>query len=37
MSIYANWQKRLAGEKIPTYESDVDVGFYRKQIGRAVV
>lgn len=31
MSIYANWQKRLAGEKIPTYESDVDVGFYRKR------
>lgn len=24
-----NWRKRLAGEKIPTYEADPDVGYYR--------
>lgn len=26
-----NWRKRLAGEDIPTYEADPDIGYYRKR------
>jgi hypothetical protein len=26
-----NWKKRLAGETIPTYEADPDIGYYRKR------
>lgn len=29
---WANWRKRLAGERVPTYESDPDQGFYRKRL-----
>ena len=29
---YANYFKRLKGEKVPTYDGDPDCGFYRKPI-----
>lgn len=29
---FENWRKRLAGEKIPTYETEPDPGYYRKPI-----
>jgi hypothetical protein len=31
MSIYANWKRRLAGEKVPMHDGEVDCGFYRRK------
>ncbi len=34
MNDWTNWQKRLAGEEVPTYEMEFDWGFYRRPIRR---